>query len=365
MKMPQFKPLIPEVLAIELADYINGGGYLTEHTHTKKFAANLSRETGADYCSITTSGTLALVCALRALGIGHGDEVIVPNYTMAATAFAAVEVGASVKFVDIEPNSLCANLSQIKEAISPATKAVILMIANGRYPEFDVSELHLYLQQKKIFLVEDAAQGLGSYYPSGAHVGTVSDAGILSFSMPKIITTGQGGAVLTNDPAIHSKIESYKNFGRSGSGNDIHSSIGSNVKFTDLQAIAGLCQLDELAERVAEKKKIYSYLAETIDNPNLKLIENDTRHTAPWFYEITCCAVAELRLHLDRAEIGWRPMYPPLNKQQCFQNHKQAECNFPISNFIGSNGTWIPSYIPMDSQEMAHLASTLNTFRPA
>ena len=253
MNIDQYKPWIDTSLGDELRDYIVSGGYITEFKKTKQFETIISEYTSSKYCNVVTSGTTALYIALSVLGIKSGDEVIVPNYTMAATPFSVSSVGATPIFVDVDYPSLCINLEKLFEAITKNTKAVIFVAANGRFPDEAVNAIG-ELRSMGIPVIEDAAQGLGSYTNNKKHVGTIGDIGCISFSMPKIITTGQGGAIITNNKDLHSKVSAFKNFGRADSGNDIHFSIGGNFKFTDLQAIVGINQFKNLEDRINRKK---------------------------------------------------------------------------------------------------------------
>ena len=135
------------------------------------------------------------------------------------------------------------------------------MNANGRYPSYKIDQLVKLCTLKNIYLIEDSAQALGSYYPDGRHMGTAGIAGSISFSMPKIITTGQGGAVISNNQHLIEEIRRYKNFGRKNSGGlDIHETIGLNMKFTDLQATLGISQLERINETIKTKKNNFKIL---------------------------------------------------------------------------------------------------------
>ena len=138
-----------------------------------------------------------------------------------------------------------------------------------------------------MYLIEDAAQSLGSFYPDKCHMGTKGIAGSFSFSAPKIISTGQGGAVVTNDDNLASRIRKLKDFGRSGGGNDIHDSIGYNFKFTELQAVIGIVQMSKLSGRVDRKKKIMKLYMDLLgDVDEVSFFNQDLDNTTPWFIDV-------------------------------------------------------------------------------
>ncbi len=189
-KINQMEPWFDAKEQKAMAVYLASGAWLTEFKKTREFERQIADYTGAKYCSVVNNGTVSLTIALVAMGIGKGDEVIVPDYTMIASANAVVLSGAKPVFVDIDKSNLCLDFDLVKKAVTKKTKAIMLVTINGRCPEMKV--FVDFCKQKKIFLLEDAAQSLGSTY-KGKHLGTFGDIGSFSFSVPKIITTGQGG----------------------------------------------------------------------------------------------------------------------------------------------------------------------------
>lgn len=158
--------------------------------------------------------------------------MIVPDYTMIATANAVVLAGAVPVFVDVAPTNLCLDLDLVEAAITPRTKAIMFVSLNGRAP--DMQRAVAIAEKHGIYLVEDAAQSLGSHWGE-KHLGTWGCIGSFSFSAPKIITTGQGGALVTDSDVLAERIRRVRDFGRAQSGVDFHETIGYNFKFTDLQ----------------------------------------------------------------------------------------------------------------------------------
>ena len=184
-----------------LNDYMTKGGWLTEFEETFKFQNKIKKFTGAKHCFVVNNGTISLTIMAMAAGIKAGDEVLVPNYTMVATPNSLMMFGAIPKFIDVDPLTLCISIKEIKKNISRKTKAIFLMNANGRYP-LDFKEIVSFCKENNLILLEDSAQALGSFYPDGIHQGRKGIAGSFSFSAPKIISTGQGGAIITDNDEI-------------------------------------------------------------------------------------------------------------------------------------------------------------------
>ncbi len=355
--IPQIEPSFDEKEADAVREYVLSGGWGTEFKKTAEFESRLAEFTGAGHCIVTTSGTVALTLALLARGIGPGDEVIVPDLTMIATANAATLIGARPKFVDVEPETLNIDIAQVERAIGPKTKAVIHVSLNGRSNDLDA--LSRLCRSRGLYLVEDAAQSLGSYF-GDRHLGTVGDVGCLSFSMPKVITTGQGGAVLTNDAEIAAKARKLKDFGRAGGGNDIHDSIGFNFKFTDFQAVIGIEQMAKLPNRLARKKDIWRRYREGLAGINeIAWIETDTDKVAPWFVEIFVAGREALAAELKEKGIGTRPIYPPIHAQKAIG---LDSLSFPVAEDYAARGLWLPSSVTITDQQIDYACSAIRAF---
>lgn len=322
-----------------LNKYMGEGGWVTEFKKTFEFQDLIKEFTGAKHCFVVNNGTISLTIMAMAAGIKSGDEVLVPNYTMVATPNSLKMFGAEPKFIDVDPETLCISLNEIKKNVSLKTKAVFLMNANGRYPS-DIDNIISYCKDNNIILLEDSAQALGSFYPDGIHQGRKGIAGSFSFSAPKIISTGQGGAIITDDDELAYNVSRLKDFGRSGGGNDVHEMIGFNFKFTDIQAVLGIVQMSKLDWRVKRMKDIYARYRKNLLNVNeVQFFNQDLKNTTPWFIDIKAQKRDDLMAFLKLNNIGSRIMYPPINKQQAYN----VEGEHIVSNEIGVSGLWLPS----------------------
>ena len=204
--IPQMEPSIGDEERKAVADYMAAPGWLTEFRNTAQFEQAVAQYCNCEHAIAVNSGTVALLMAALALDLGPGDEVIVPNFTMIATPNSVKLPGATPVLVDVEPDTLCLDIEKAKAAITSRTKAIFLVAINGRYPAAGIEAFVDLCRERGIALVEDAAQALGSRYPDGFHMGTKASMGCLSFSSPKIITTGQGGMLLTNDARLADKL---------------------------------------------------------------------------------------------------------------------------------------------------------------
>jgi len=357
--IPQMMPLFGEEEKIAMAKYMDEGGFLTEFKRTTIFENMIAEYTGSKHCIVVNNGTISLTLAAIACGIKHGDEVIVPNYTMVATPNSVSMIGAKPIFVDVDSDTLSINLEEVKNAITNKTKAIMYVSSNGRYPPYEIELLSNLAKENDIALIEDAAQSLGSFNPNGDHIGREGSVGSFSFSAPKIISTGQGGALITDDDEIAFKIRRLKDFGRSGGGNDIHDSIGFNFKFTELQACIGIEQMKKLSSRVERKKEIYNLYKEGLKNiQGISLFHNDVKYTAPWFYDSLVENREELMKYLKSKNIGTRVMYPPINKQLAYNE----DSFFTVSEKIGHKGLWLPSAVQLKDSEIEYIAKSIAEF---
>jgi len=347
--IPQMEPWFGNEEAAALNEYMLGDGWVTEFKKTEEFENRIADFVGVKHCVAVNNGTVSLTLAAIASGIGSGDDVIIPNYTMVASPNSVKMIGANPIFVDIELDSLCLDIELTRDAITPKTKAIILVSANGRYPKHGIEKFSELCKEKGLVLIEDSAQSLGSFYPDGSHIGSAGLIGSFSFSSPKIISTGQGGALVTNDDDIAYKLRRLKDFGRSRGGIDFHDSIGYNFKFTDIQAVIGIEQMKKLQWRIERKKEIFRLYESNLNSlKEVAFFQTDLQKTSPWFIDSLVENRTDLIKHLKSKNIGTRLMYQPLNKQKAYN----LPGHFPCSDKIGESGLWLPSASQLENEEV-------------
>jgi len=357
--IPQMRPEFGVEECKELMAYLEQDVFYTEYKKTQEFESQISEFTGSKHAIVVNNGTVSLTMAALALGVGPGDEVIVPNYTMIATPNSVKLLGASPVFVDVDEKTLIMSLEAVKSSITLKTKAIMLVLANGRAPAEGVDAFKNLSNETGIPIIEDAAQALGSYYKNGLHIGRVGAVGSFSFSTPKIISTGQGGALITDSDDLAIKLRKLKDFGRASGGNDLHDSIGFNFKFTDLQACVGIAQMKKLPQRILRKRQIIRRYYEGFSSCQaVKLFENDLNFTTPWFMECVVQDRENLSKYLAQKGIGTRPMYPPINQQKAYMESG----NFPNSSEIGSKGLWLPSFISLSDDQIDFVCNSISEY---
>ncbi len=335
--------------------YLRSGGWITEFKKTTELEEAIAEYVGSKHCIMLPNGTLSLWVALVALGIGKGDEVIVPDFTMVASANAIVLSGATPVFVDIAEDDLALDLSKTEATITPKTKAILLVSMNGRCAR--VHEFQKLANARNIHLIEDAAQSLGSFV-GGTHLGTFGIIGSFSFSVPKIITMGQGGALVTDDDTLATKIRFFKDFGRPSGGSDDYQALGFNLKYTDLQAVFGIEQMKKLPSRVTRKKEMYArYHAVLSKIPQVTLIET-SEETAPWFVDIFVSDPDKLAAFLKGRGIGTRRVYPALHTRSFLK----AFGEFPVSTEMTRKGLWLPSALTLTDSDIDRVCKAITDF---
>jgi perosamine synthetase len=331
--------------------------HISQGPVTAEFEKELSRYLDMPYVVATTSGSMALLMALWAAGIGQGDEVIVPNRTWIATAHAPLFLGAKVVFVDVEEKSSIVDVTQIESAITPRTKAIIPVHLNGR--SVNMHEVQRIAKKYSLAVIEDAAQALGSCNEDGL-LGTQSDMGCFSLSVAKIITTGQGGFIVTRDELLYHKLVAMRTHGVGDVVNASWTQPGFNFRFTDILASVGLVQLKRLPERIEKVKAIYTRYSEAMpDLPFLKFIPvNIEAGEIPIYIEVLCPERERLMQFLSGQGIQTRPFYPDLNLAPYFKNTGQ----FPCSGVFGAQGLFLPSGPEQQLTKVDYVIQTLREF---
>jgi len=356
MKIEQIEPVygIEEKQAV--ADYLNTDSWLMEHKKTRELEQMICDLTRVKHCHMVPNGTLTLMAGLVACGVKPGDEVIVPDYTIIASATCASFIGAKPVFCDIEPFSFGIDVNHLKQRITDKTKAIVLVHMNAR-PAKDWVEIFEVAQEKNIPVIEDSAQCLGSYYDVGEskiHMGTLGDVGSFSFSASKIITMGCGGAVVTHDEEISNEIKLMKNFGRLKGGRDVNLYPGIDLKYNDIQAVIGIEQMKKVPYRVKRKKEMYKLYEEQLSDI-IKFVDTDLKYTCPWMVDILLRSKAErakLIAYLTSKGIGTRKFYPAIHTQQAFT---VKDTRFYHSTDISNRGLWLPSSMNLDDETIVDI----------
>jgi perosamine synthetase len=332
-KIPWWSPQICADEFSLVADVLRSN-YVNDGEVTEKFEHEIAKLIGARHAVAVTSGTTALYLSLKALGVGPGDEVIVPDVTFIATANSVTMTGATVVLADVDAQTLSLSPSACEQAISTRTRAIVPVHVSGRAGT--ISDVLALAKSRGLPVVEDAAEALLSMH-QGKYLGTLGQAGCFSFSPNKTITTGQGGMIVTNDDELYLRLRKLKDQGRpvrGTGGADVHESLGFNFKFTNLQAAVGLGQLKHLQGRAERQKRIYEiYRQELKDLSAIKLMDVNTHAgECPQWTDALVERRDELEEFFTARNIGYRKFWFPL--------HTQAPYRLPDDSFPNSTGSW-------------------------
>lgn len=269
----------------------------------KELEAEICKTFNCNHAQLVSSGTAALTLALSALGVGAGDEVIMPTFTFVASFEAVISVGAIPVLVDID-ETLTLNPKAVEEAITPRTKAIMPVHMCGSMAQLD--ELKSICAKNNLLLLEDACQAIGATY-KGKSVGTIGDAGTFSFDFVKIITCAEGGAVITNNESVYKRSDELSDHGHDHLGKDrgadLHPYLGYNFRISELHAAVGLAQIRKLNDFLALQKRNHSIIQSALKNVQgvtFRVIPDasgDTGSFLSFFLpteEMTRAAIAEL-----------------------------------------------------------------------
>jgi perosamine synthetase len=280
-KIPLIKPFIPED-ALSRIGAVLDSGYLTEGPVTKEFESLYRDYLGVDYAFAVCNCTVGLEAALRAAGIGPGDEVIVPDYTYPATASVVHLVGALPVLVDVDPSTMLIDLEKAAGAITPRTKAIMPVSIFGNPLDYDA--LQVFKDTYNLIVIEDAACSLGAKYKD-TMVGSWADISVFSMHPRKFITTGEGGLITTNNPKYAAYIDAYKHFGIQKAGNREEMTfgmMGTNYKLCNIQAALGVSQmaiLDDLLNKRIQLAQKYDAMFKQIPRIQLPKVVEGGRHS--------------------------------------------------------------------------------------
>ncbi len=356
--IPQIEPWIDSRELDELASVIKST-YITEHAKTEEFLRGIRDLTRSPHAIATSNGTLALVAALLASGIGDGDEVIVPDLTFIASSNAVLLVGAHPVFCDVERSTGCLDIHAAERCITNKTKAIMPVHLYGQM--VDMERLARLAQHHGLVVIEDAAEALGMSF-SGHHAGTMGRFGIFSFFANKTITCGEGGVVLAQNEEDYKRLYRIKNHGRDRKGIFVHESIGYNFCFTDLQAAVGVAQLAKFHEILRRKAKIFElYKKHLAGIEGLELVRPPNEVVSNhWFINILVSDPEKLSDYMHNKNIGTRRYFYPLHLQPCYKDLEQNKCENSL--WLYEHGLSLPSGVLLSSEDIERVCSSIGEF---
>ncbi|MDO8632125.1 MAG: DegT/DnrJ/EryC1/StrS family aminotransferase [Phycisphaerales bacterium] len=321
---------------------------------------------GAAHGVACSSGTAALHLVLEALDIGPDDEVLIPSFTLIVSANVVCRTGATPVLVDVRPDTWCIDPSLMEARITSRTKAIMAVHMYGH--PCDMNAICDIARRHGLYVIEDAAQAHGATY-RGRTVGSIGEVGCFSFYANKIITTGEGGMVVTNDAAIAERAALLRNqaFGEE---RFVHHHVGFNYRMTNIQAAIGYAQCERFDEKVARKREIAAEYDRLLsDQDALQLpARADGCEPVYWMYGVVLRdefgrTKREVRDRLAAAGIETRSFFVPMNRQPVFQGgHRRwpdLRGSFPVSEWLGECGFYLPSGLDLTPDDQAYIVERL------
>ncbi|HEX8525294.1 MAG TPA: DegT/DnrJ/EryC1/StrS family aminotransferase [Tepidisphaeraceae bacterium] len=342
-------------------------GVLSLGPKVEEFEARCAKVAGRRHGIAVANGTAGLHVAMLAAGVGAGDEVITTPFSFVASANAALFVGATPKFVDIDPVTLNMDVEKVQAAITPKTKAIMAVEAFG-HPG-GMIELEQIAQKNELMLIEDGCEGFGGTFGERP-IGSFGRAGVFSFFVNKQITTGEGGMIVTDDDVFAQACRAYRNQGREGMAWLAHQRVGFNYRLSEIQAALGVAQMDRLDEILANRRRVaHLYVRRLMTNRYLILptLQDDTHMS--WFVFVV--RLNDLFEPGDRDDImrelrgegiGCYNYFPPIHLQPYMIeqfNHHPGE--FPITEYVAARTLALPFFSTMTEQQVDRVCDVLES----
>jgi perosamine synthetase len=346
--------------AEEVCDSIRSG-WVTAGSKVEGFERKFARFCGARFGVAVCNGTAALHLALAARGIGAGDEVILPTLTFISSANAVAYCGAKPVLVDSEKSTYNMDPSKIEKAVTKKTRAIMPVHLYGH--PCDMDPINEIAEKHGLFVLEDAAEAHGAEY-NGRKAGSLGHAGCFSFYGNKIITTGEGGMVTTDDRVLYERMQLMKNQGKTPGNPFVHMVIGFNYRMTDMQAALGRAQMGKIESFIEKKRQVagmYDRRLEGLDWIE-RPVEKPYAKSVYWMYAPLAGRHRDaLSEHLKSCGIETRNFFTCVHKQPCYPGY--ASQKFPVSEKLSSSGINLPSSTRMGKEEVEKVCDSLESFR--
>lgn len=351
----QVSPDIDDSDIESVSEYLNSGGWLTEHKVTENLNLEIKSFVKREHALCVPSGTIALYLALLASGVVEGKRVAVPNLTMIATINSVLWAKAEPVLVDVD-ETLCMSYEKLIELKN--IDAVMFVPLNGRTGAGE--KIEKWCKDNDIILIEDSAHALGSNYKS-KECGSLGDLSIFSFTPHKIITMGQGGMVLTDNDTYQQNIFEIKTFNRAVDKLDWHKGFGLNFKITDIQAALGLSQFSKIQKYIDRKRKNWDLYSNLIDSDMAEFLPFKEYET-PWFFDIIFKTVKDkerVASELEKNNIETRNSYPALSFQEYLKDIEKGELT--LSESISDKILWLPSSNNLEESDIIEISNIVNS----
>jgi perosamine synthetase len=362
--IPVNEPLIGEketeyVLECLKTGWISSAGHFIE-----EFESRWAAYCGMDHGVAMSNGTVALSAAMACLDLQPGDEVIVPSFTIISCALAIIESGATPVLVDCDPETWTMDVAQVAEKITSRTRAIMPVHIYGH--PVDMDPLYELSRRNNLVIVEDAAEAHGAEY-KGRKCGSLGDLSCFSFYANKIITTGEGGMVLTRDSTLADRLQSERNLAFRRERRFYHYELGHNYRLTNLQAAIGLAQVERIEQHLERKRWMgQAYTDQLCDLPQLQLpVEKPWAKNVYWMYGIVLADdvgydAEELAQRLRAEGVETRPFFLGMHEQPVFHGRNLfVGERYPVTERIARRGLYLPSGLTLTETQLTQVASAV------
>jgi perosamine synthetase len=374
MSGQSFIPVCEPLLAGRELEYVtkavSAGWISSSGGYVKEFEEAFAKYLDVPVAVTTTSGTAALHLALVAAGIGAGDEVIIPSFTMIATAFAVCYTGAKPVFVDADAKTWNLDVAKLASKIGPRTKAILPVHVYGHACDMDA--LDAVAQQHQLLVIEDAAEAIGSRY-QGKLCGKLGDMSCFSFFANKLVTTGEGGMVAARDERFAERLRYYKNlcFPLQGPRRYTHEDIGFNYRMPNVLAAIGLAQLERVDFYLANRRRNAAYYNERLAGQRGITTPPNEPYTlnSYWMYGILIeddfgLTRDEVMARLQAAGIDTRSFFVSMHRQPALAKYGcDVSGAYPVSDELARKGLYLPSGSGLREEELSRIVDTLLSLR--
>lgn len=369
-KIPLFKIYWDDEDVSNVTKAIKAGANWAVGPYVTKFEENIARYVGTKYCIVLNSGTSALHALFLAHGIGEGAEVIVPSFTFIATANAALFVGARPVFADIEGETFGIDPEAVEKAVTKKTRAVVSMHCGGC--PCKVRELEEIARDHKLLHIEDAAESLGAKI-GDKEVGTFGDSAVLSFCQNKVITTGEGGAVVTDSRKIYERLKLIRSHGRAETADYFSSteimdyvSLGYNLRMSNITAALGMSQLAKIDRLIEMRRRNAKFLTEELKQVKGITVPNPPKnyHHVYQMYSVVTNPKSrdDLIEFLAKEGIMTKVYFSPVHLTHFYKNDLRYACKLPVTEGISRQVLTLPMYPTLTKEEMKYIIENIKDF---
>ena len=355
--IPVSEPLLDQNARDYVMEAVTSGWISSEGRFLREFEQRWAEYCGAAHGVAVCNGTIALEIAVAALALEPGSEIILPSFTIVSCALAVVEAGCVPVLVDCDPETWCLDVTEVAAKITPRTRAIMPVHMYGHPAEMDT--LLELARRYDLAIIEDAAQAHGAEY-RGRRAGGMGTLGCFSFYANKIITTGEGGMVVTSDDHLAERLRFLRNLCFRPERRFFHTELGHNYRLTNLQSAVGLAQVERIGEHLARKRRMAALYTERLkDLPGLTLpVERNGVSNVFWMYglvlgdEVPFDAV-EMARRLRERGVDTRPFFLGMHEQPVF--HERGLFvgeRYPVTERLARRGLYLPSGLPLTETEM-------------